>query len=68
MLAELRTRAAEFESVFRRVWNQSPDRTVTHPYFNNLSLGEALTMSIVHTRHHFAVLPAARGQISSGRV
>jgi uncharacterized damage-inducible protein DinB len=67
LLAELRSRTDEFESLFRRTWATSPAKRVTHPYFGTLSLVQSLELCTVHTRHHAAVLPppGARQQVGA---
>lgn len=59
LLAEFRARTDEFEIAFREVWETTPGKQVTHPYFGALSLNDSLEMCKVHTRHHAAVLPPA---------
>jgi hypothetical protein len=56
LLADLRARVTEFETVFADAWRHAPDKRVTHPYFGTLSLKQSLTMVAVHTRHHAAFL------------
>lgn len=57
LLNEFRDRTTRFESRYREVWQRTPGRTVTHPYFGQLDLVDAMKMCTVHTRHHAAVLP-----------
>jgi DinB superfamily len=71
VLAALRTRVDEFETVFAETWRVTPRKRLTHPYFGTLSLRQAIATSDVHLRHHAAFLrssasPAAmRGAMPS---
>jgi hypothetical protein len=60
LLRELHDAVAEFESVLADTWARSPGRTVTHPYFGELGLRDAVVLCVTHTRHHAAFLPGAR--------
>lgn len=56
LLADLRGRVAEFETVYADSWRTTPGQRMTHPYFGTLSLKQSMTMIAVHTRHHAAFL------------
>jgi uncharacterized damage-inducible protein DinB len=57
LLFELNARALELEAALSRAWRDEPDRTLTHPYFGDLTLDQSLQMLTVHNRHHAAFLP-----------
>lgn len=57
LLASLTRAVDEFERVFADAWEGSPRRTLAHPFFGAISLRQAMTVAIVHTRHHAAFLP-----------
>ena len=57
LLLELRERAEQLDAVFAETWRADPRRRVTHPFFGDLKLEHAITLSAVHTRHHAAFLP-----------
>jgi hypothetical protein len=58
LLAELQRAVALFEEVFTATWNDAPRRTLAHPFFGAINLRQAMTVAVVHTRHHAAFLPA----------
>jgi hypothetical protein len=55
LLGELRSRIY-FERAFVEIWETTPTKRVTLPYFGTLSLRQSMTMVAVHTRHHAAFL------------
>jgi len=59
LLAELERVVGECEGVFADAWRQTPERTLTHPFFGAISLRQSMTMAVVHTRHHAAFLPVS---------
>jgi hypothetical protein len=62
LLPVLKERAESFDRTFVRMWKTSPEHRVTHAYFGGLSLEQAISVATVHTRHHAAFLPPARGR------
>jgi hypothetical protein len=59
LLLELHRAVFDFEAVFAETCRSSPGKRLTHPFFGELSLRQAITVAAVHTRHHAAFLPAA---------
>lgn len=60
LLDELQRAVADFETVFADTWRVRPARRLTHPFFGELSMSQAIRFIGVHTRHHAAFLPAPR--------
>jgi hypothetical protein len=59
LLLELMREVEAFERVFETAWRERPEATVTHAFFGQLSLADAITLAAVHTRHHGRFLPEA---------
>jgi hypothetical protein len=57
LLPLLERRADEFEVALTSAWRSEPHRTVTHPYFGQMTLDQTLQLVAVHNRHHAAFLP-----------
>lgn len=57
LLPELVRLSQEFEALFTEKWHGEPGRRVTHPFFGEITLDDAICISAVHTRHHAAFLP-----------
>ena len=51
------SRTSEFVETITRLQKNEPGRTFTHPYFDQMTIEQTLTMVTVHNRHHAAFLP-----------
>lgn len=60
LLGELERAVADFEGVFEETCRTRPGKRLTHPFFGELSMRQAIVIAAVHTRHHAAFLPAPR--------
>jgi hypothetical protein len=60
LVAQLRQRGGEFDTMLARIWRSEPRRRLTHPLFGAISLDQAIRLCAVHTRHHAAFLPASQ--------
>lgn len=60
LLEELQSAVADFERVFEETCRMRPGQRLTHPFFGELSMRQAIVLAAVHTRHHAAFLPAPR--------
>ena len=52
LLAELQEQWGDLRALAIETYSASPRRSVTHPYFGDLTVAELVGFSVIHVRHH----------------